>query len=285
MKRFLKHDKYELGDRDRESLWHDIRRELKPAGRPSLFRTVRPWPALTTAVTVVALAALGVWWIDSNRTDMMGAGHPGLLGKRPGEVVRKAEPAPLKYGGKPLADEVVEIDQIEESASAAISREEKESTEGAEYMVEVKSAVTEHSVRSETFEKHAIDSVDDALSKKAGVVSRAGELYVRGGRSGEVSMQTTGVAGSPSPTVTEAPGKARQNAAEDAPPGSVTGGTKPPNDEQVELMYFEHVGVNPFVATEDDSLSTFAVDVDNASWTVARNYLDRGLLPPADGAS
>ncbi|MEN8007020.1 MAG: TonB-dependent receptor [Candidatus Krumholzibacteriota bacterium] len=65
--------------------------------------------------------------------------------------------------------------------------------EGAEYMVEVKSAVTEHTVSSETFEKYAIDSVDDALSKQAGVVSRAGELYVRGGRSGEVSMQIDGV--------------------------------------------------------------------------------------------
>ena len=65
--------------------------------------------------------------------------------------------------------------------------------EGAEYMVEVKSAVTEHTVSSETFEKYAIDSVEDALSKQAGVVMRAGELFVRGGRSGEVSMQIDGV--------------------------------------------------------------------------------------------
>ncbi len=65
--------------------------------------------------------------------------------------------------------------------------------EGAEYMVEVKSSVTEHTVSSETFQKYAIDSVDDALSKQAGVVMRAGELFVRGGRSGEVSMQIDGV--------------------------------------------------------------------------------------------
>jgi outer membrane receptor protein involved in Fe transport len=65
---------------------------------------------------------------------------------------------------------------------------------GEEYMVEIKSAVTEHTVSSEMFEKYAIDSVDDALSKQAGVVYRAGELYVRGGRSGEVSMQIDGVA-------------------------------------------------------------------------------------------
>lgn len=65
---------------------------------------------------------------------------------------------------------------------------------GEEYMVEIKSAVTEHSVTGEMFEKYAIDSVEDALSKQAGVVYRAGELYVRGGRSGEVSMQIDGVA-------------------------------------------------------------------------------------------
>lgn len=65
---------------------------------------------------------------------------------------------------------------------------------GVEYMVEIKSAVTEHTVSGEMFEKYAIDSVEDALSKQAGVVYRAGELYVRGGRSGEVSMQIDGVA-------------------------------------------------------------------------------------------
>jgi Ca-activated chloride channel family protein len=65
-------------------------------------------------------------------------------------------------------------------------------------------------------------------------------------------------------------------------PGSVTGGTTPPNGETYELMYFEHTGVNPFVATEEDALSTFAVDVDNASYTLTRNYLQRGVLPPKD---
>ena len=67
----------------------------------------------------------------------------------------------------------------------------------------------------------------------------------------------------------------------DARSGSVTGGTTPPNGEPYELMYFEHAGVNPFIAVEDDRLSTFAVDVDEASWTVTRNYLSRNQLPPA----
>ncbi|MDX1991190.1 MAG: von Willebrand factor type A domain-containing protein [bacterium] len=48
-------------------------------------------------------------------------------------------------------------------------------------------------------------------------------------------------------------------------------------------MQFENYGVNPFFDTEDDNLSTFAMDVDTASYTVARSYLrDTQQLPPAD---
>ncbi|MCU0490301.1 MAG: VWA domain-containing protein [Chloroflexaceae bacterium] len=42
------------------------------------------------------------------------------------------------------------------------------------------------------------------------------------------------------------------------------------------------VEVNPFVRTELDNLSTFAMDVDTGSYTAARNYLNRGTLPPRD---
>jgi Ca-activated chloride channel family protein len=47
-------------------------------------------------------------------------------------------------------------------------------------------------------------------------------------------------------------------------------------------MFFENYGVNPFIDTEDDTLSTFALDVDTGSYTVARRYIDDGLLPPKD---
>jgi Ca-activated chloride channel family protein len=47
-------------------------------------------------------------------------------------------------------------------------------------------------------------------------------------------------------------------------------------------MFFEHKGTNPFVFTREDSLSTFGLDVDTASYSVARNYLMRGELPPAE---
>ncbi len=46
--------------------------------------------------------------------------------------------------------------------------------------------------------------------------------------------------------------------------------------------FFETYGVNPFVATEVDHLSTFALDVDTASYSVARRYVRDGQLPPAE---
>jgi Ca-activated chloride channel family protein len=67
-----------------------------------------------------------------------------------------------------------------------------------------------------------------------------------------------------------------------APAVPVYGGETLPNDEQVDSMFFEHYGVNPFIDTEDDHLSTFAMDVDTASYTIARRYVTEGILPPKD---
>jgi Ca-activated chloride channel family protein len=47
-------------------------------------------------------------------------------------------------------------------------------------------------------------------------------------------------------------------------------------------MFFQNYGVNPSIDTEDDHLSTFALDVDTGSYTIMRNYLSEGNLPPAD---
>lgn len=63
-----------------------------------------------------------------------------------------------------------------------------------------------------------------------------------------------------------------------APPS--TGGTTEPNDQPYGDMFFESYGVNPFIDTEDDNLSTFGLDVDTGSYTVARSYVTRGHLPP-----
>ena len=45
---------------------------------------------------------------------------------------------------------------------------------------------------------------------------------------------------------------------------------------------YQDYGVNPIVDTRKDHLSTFGLDVDTASYTVARSYVNDGSLPPFD---
>ena len=61
-----------------------------------------------------------------------------------------------------------------------------------------------------------------------------------------------------------------------------TGGSAEPLDRPVGDMFFRPTGVNPFVDSAEDRLSTFALDVDTGSYTLARSYLERGSLPPAE---
>lgn len=59
---------------------------------------------------------------------------------------------------------------------------------------------------------------------------------------------------------------------------------EPPGDpiEVPDDMYFEDYGVNPFIDTDEDNESTFAADVDTGSYTLARSYINQGMLPPED---
>ncbi len=66
----------------------------------------------------------------------------------------------------------------------------------------------------------------------------------------------------------------------DAGAGPSTGGADEPNDQPHGDMFFEDYGVNPRIDTEDDHLSTFAVDVDTGAYTVMRSYINDGFLPP-----
>ena len=68
----------------------------------------------------------------------------------------------------------------------------------------------------------------------------------------------------------------------DLGPGPSTGGTDEPNDKPYGDVFFEAYGVNPRIDTEDDHLSTFAIDVDTASYTVMRRYINDGYLPDDD---
>ena len=55
---------------------------------------------------------------------------------------------------------------------------------------------------------------------------------------------------------------------------------KPPNGAAYPDMYFKSSGVNPFLDTEDERLSTFAMDVDTAAYSMTRRYLTEGASAP-----
>ncbi|WNG17885.1 von Willebrand factor type A domain-containing protein [Cystobacter fuscus] len=55
--------------------------------------------------------------------------------------------------------------------------------------------------------------------------------------------------------------------------------TAAPADKPFFDMYFKGYGVNPTIDTEEERFSTFSVDVDSASYSLARGYLQRRALP------
>jgi Ca-activated chloride channel family protein len=75
---------------------------------------------------------------------------------------------------------------------------------------------------------------------------------------------------------------ALQSAGEAPPAPGTTGGDSEPNDEPYGDTFYQNYGVNPFIDSAEDPLSTFGVDVDTGSYTIMRRYLNDGYLPPAD---
>jgi Ca-activated chloride channel family protein len=73
----------------------------------------------------------------------------------------------------------------------------------------------------------------------------------------------------------EAAGRRATAAPTEAPAGREEMPPTPPADTT-----FEDYGVNPYVDARRDHLSTFALDVDTASYAVARTYVMDGNLPP-----
>ncbi|MCA8915786.1 MAG: von Willebrand factor type A domain-containing protein [Planctomycetes bacterium] len=53
-----------------------------------------------------------------------------------------------------------------------------------------------------------------------------------------------------------------------------------PTEGQPYDEFWKKYDTNPFIDSEDDRLSTFAVDVDTGAYTKCRDYINRGNLPP-----
>ncbi|MBK8780656.1 MAG: hypothetical protein IPO22_02385 [Anaerolineales bacterium] len=77
-----------------------------------------------------------------------------------------------------------------------------------------------------------------------------------------------------SPSATEAPAAAESSAF------SPQQNAQSPSSQQPYDMFFQDYGVNPSIDTEDDNLSTFALDVDTGR-TPSCNYWHDGNLPSA----
>jgi len=45
---------------------------------------------------------------------------------------------------------------------------------------------------------------------------------------------------------------------------------------------YDHIGENPFLDAKDNPLSTFSIDVDTASYSSVRRFINEGSLPPKD---
>jgi Ca-activated chloride channel family protein len=86
----------------------------------------------------------------------------------------------------------------------------------------------------------------------------------------------------PAPAAAPIPAPAATMLPADAGFGPSTGGTTEPNGQPYGDVFFKNYGVNPFIDTEDDHFSTFAVDVDTASYTVMRRFVGDGNLPPSE---
>jgi len=66
------------------------------------------------------------------------------------------------------------------------------------------------------------------------------------------------------------------------PPPPPAKPAEPARQEDPTVMIFKDPGLNPVVDTAKETQSTFAIDVDTASYTLMRSYLQRGALPPKE---
>lgn len=131
--------------------------------------------------------------------------------------------------------------------------------------------------------------LNDSLRRRTGRLSKTEQPVevpegVEGGVVGGVEGGVAGgvAGGVPGGVMTGAASPDSPLRVESPKPAASTGGTDEPNDRPYGDVFFESAGVNPFVDTDEDHLSTFGLDVDTGSFTVIRRYLEDGHRPPKD---
>lgn len=283
MKEILDRHAARLTPEERRAIWEKI---AGPRAEESRARLQWPVPA-TAALAAVLIAG---FLVATQQREPAVVRPPAQEAERvpadaglPGAPVRGEEvtPPPGITQGTSIRDRVarrelpasphapeVQPDPAPSASGPEVSRSIEEVRVTSRRLIDTKSSSTVQSVRGETLRDLPVENLRDAYSPQSGVVTTEGGLHVRGGRAGEIKHQVDGIGVYPGgPTRSVVP---------------TTGGNRLPNDEAFDSMFFRNYGVNPFIATDEDALSSFAVDVDGASYTLTRRYLELGELPPAD---
>ncbi len=120
----------------------------------------------------------------------------------------------------------------------------------------------------------AILMVTSACGAKASPTAAPVNLLPADAQVPEMNKQTSPSGYLPAPT--QAAAATSQNY------GGANNPLQAPNDQQHYDTFFQNYGVNPRIDTQDDALSTFALDVDTGSYTIMRSYVNDGSLPPKD---
>ena len=126
-----------------------------------------------------------------------------------------------------------------------------------------------------------LPSVEKASDRKDGEISS--ETRERSG----ASTSVLGIC--LAPQVSREPGRDKSEANKGGfdnyqsyPPGGSSGPYIPDYGATPPDMFFRDYGTNGFVDTKRDRFSTFALDVDDASFNLSRRYLLDGTMPPPD---
>jgi Ca-activated chloride channel family protein len=261
MKEILERNAVRLSPEERLAIWEKI------AGTP--VRAGTRWPLPVTAATAMVLVAAFLLTIQREPAEVRRESVTAEASRPRAQVVsERATPPPASVTrqkarrariASPAKDEAQPVPLPAATSPEAAPPVVDEVRVTAQRVIDTKSSTTRQTVSGEALRDLPVENLREATGLKAGVVYQGGELHVRGSRADEVPFRVEGI-----------------------PVVPTTGGTRLPNDEAFDSMFFRNYGVNPFIATDEDPLSTFALDVDTGSYTLARRYLELGQLPPAD---
>ncbi|MCF7972821.1 MAG: von Willebrand factor type A domain-containing protein [Phycisphaerae bacterium] len=184
----------------------------------------------------------------------------------------KSEKKEALFGSQPPSGAPVDaadgaLDRFQRVLAEGMARQSAESDHGVSVLADDR-AVSHEVTNDALATSKDVPPVDGLFrnSDRTQVQNELGSLPTQLSEPQKVLLQARGVTATPMP---EAPA---QPVSKPANPSSEF--TLPPASR------FKVMPVNPWVLTAQDALSTFALDVDTASYALCRQYIQHGFLPP-----